>query len=351
MNDKVVTVPRVALVTGYEVSRIVKGGWQLASGHGTVDRKQEQAIFDMRSFVQAGINTFDCADIYTGVEELIGLFLRSSDMAMTMPKIHTKFVPDLEKLPNISKSYVEKIIDRSLTRLGVESLDLVQFHWWDYDIPGYIDALRYLTELQQRKKIHHLGVTNFDTVHLREILGSGVKIISNQIQYSLLDRRPENGMLKLSQTSGISLICYGVLAGGFLSGKYLGMPEPKEPFRNRSLVKYKLIIDECGGWDYLQTLLRTLSVIAEKHHVSICNVAIRYVLDKPGVRAVIVGARDSTYLEDILRIFTFSLDIDDERMIQKVVAQATGLRGDVYFLERIRGGKHASIMKYNLNRQ
>src|ERR1700749_3084721 len=125
---------RIAIAPGYEISRVIRGGWQLAGGHGDVDR--EAAIDDMVAFADAGITTFDCADIYTGVEELIGRFrlryrdLRGAD-ALARIKVHTKFVPDLDVLETIDKNYVELVIDQSLRRLNLERLDLVQFHWWD----------------------------------------------------------------------------------------------------------------------------------------------------------------------------------------------------------------------------
>ncbi len=130
---------RITLAPGYEISRVIRGGWQLAGGHGDIDR--ETAVEDMVAFAMPVITTFDCADIYTGVEELIGQFrlryrnLRGEE-ALNRIRVHTKFVPDLAVLPTISKSYVEGVIDTSLKRLNLETLDLVQFHWWAYDIPG-----------------------------------------------------------------------------------------------------------------------------------------------------------------------------------------------------------------------
>ena len=213
---------------------MIKGGWHLAGGHGRIDR--EQALEDMRLYVQAGITTFDCADIYTGVEALIGEFLRRhrEDMARgNLPpvQVHTKYVPDLDLLPTLKKRDVESVIDRSLRRLAVERLDLVQFHWWDYDIPGYVEAALHLKALQDAGKIKHIGVTNFDVPHLEEILDAGVPVVSNQVQYSVLDHRPEQGMTKLCGRYGISLLCYGTVAGGFLSDRYLGASEPQPPLR------------------------------------------------------------------------------------------------------------------------
>ncbi len=346
------TVETVQLAPGYTISRILKGGWQLAGGHGSVDR--ERAIADMGAFVEAGLIAFDCADIYAGAEEMIGEFLRQfrrdkgADAASTI-KVHTKFVPDLGALPTLDRAYVERIVDRSLLRLGVERLDLVQFHWWDYGIPRYIDAAHFLKELQQAGKIDRLGGTNFDGPRAAEIIDSGVDLVSMQVQYSLLDRRPENAMTDLSARSGMSLLCYGTLAGGLLSEHWLDAPEPQEPLENRSHVKYKLIIDEFGGWSLYQRLLRALKQIADRHQSSIPAVATRFVLDRPQVAGAIVGARYADRLPETLAVFDLVLDATDRDRIDDVLRDGTGPSGDVYDLERDRTGRHGTIMKYNLN--
>ena len=345
-------VEQFRLTTEHTMSRVIKGGWQLGGGHGAV--KREQALDDMRAYVEAGITTFDCADIYTGVEELIGEFLRRHRGAMrngTLPEVqvHTKYVPDLATLPTLGRRDVEAAIDRSLLRLGVESLDLVQFHWWDYDISGYVEVAWHLETLRQAGKIKHIGVTNFGVSRLEEFLAAGVPVVAHQVQYSVLDRRPERGMVELCERRGIALLCYGTLAGGFLSERYLGISEPTPPFENRSLVKYKLIIDDFGGWGLFQQLLAALASMAGKHDASIASVACRYVLQKRGVAAAIVGARHTRHLPDTLRTFSFALDRTDLEAIERITCQALGPAGDVYTAEREKGGRHAAIMKYNLS--
>jgi aryl-alcohol dehydrogenase-like predicted oxidoreductase len=155
--------------------------------------------------------------------------------------------------------------------------------------------------------------------------------------------------VRLCQQHNISLLCYGALAGGFLADRYLGAPEPAPPLENRSLVKYKLIIDDFGGWELYQELLQTLRRVADKHGVSIALVATRYVLQKEQVAAAIVGARHARHLPETLRVFDLKLDQDDLAAIKRVTDQAQGPAGDVYAVERVKGGKHAAIMKYNLN--
>jgi aryl-alcohol dehydrogenase-like predicted oxidoreductase len=157
-------------------------------------------------------------------------------------------------------------------------------------------------------------------------------------------------MVDFCREHNMKLLCYGTVAGGFLSQQYVGVPEPKEPFENRSLVKYKLIIDDFGGWELFQELLVALSTIATKYNASITNVATRYVLEKSQVAGIIIGGYDTSFLRDNLKVFEFHLDEEDRDMIQKILGKSIGPQGDTYSLERIKGGKHASIMRYNLNK-
>jgi aryl-alcohol dehydrogenase-like predicted oxidoreductase len=339
---------RIAIAPGYDISRIIKGGWHLAGDHGPIDR--EQAMLDMAAFVEAGITTFDCADIYTGVEELIGAFrARYPDLARTV-QVHTKFVPDLAALHRVDALLVERTIDRSLDRLRMERLDLVQFHWWDYAVPGAVEAALTLKRLKDKGKIAHIGVTNFDVPHLTELLDAGVPVISLQAQYSLLDDRPERGMIDLCRAHGITLLCYGTVAGGFLSERWVGRSEPGTGISNRSLIKYKLIIEDFGGWELFQRLLSTLERIAVKHRCDIATVASRAILDRDQVAAVIVGATNTSHLSAHRKIEALSLDAADRKAIEAVLRERQGPAGDVFALERDRSGRHGRIMKYDLNR-
>ena len=156
-------------------------------------------------------------------------------------------MPDLATLGRIDRAAVERVIDRSLARLRRERLDLVQFHWWDYAVPGAAECAQHLAGLQAQGKIDRIGVTNFDHRHLAEIAASGVDVVSAQVQYSLLDRRPEGGFAHWAGANDVAILAYGSLAGGFLTDRWLGESDPGFAFDNRSLVKYRLIIEEFGG--------------------------------------------------------------------------------------------------------
>ncbi|MEO7965978.1 MAG: aldo/keto reductase, partial [Gemmatimonadaceae bacterium] len=200
-----------------------------------------------------------------------------------------------------------------------------------------------------RGKIKNIGATNFDTSHLRALLDAGVPVVSHQVQYSLLDRRPAKTMAALCEARDVAILAYGSVAGGFISERWLGTPAPSEEMENRSLVKYRLIIEEFGGWARFQELLRVLDVIAHRHGVRIGTVAIRWTLDQPGVAAAIVGARHAGHLEWTRRALDLQLTNSDRGEIAALLAEFGGPAGDVYDLERDREGAHGRIMRYNLN--
>jgi aryl-alcohol dehydrogenase-like predicted oxidoreductase len=302
--------------------------WQVSGAHGRIDSKT--AIQSMFEYMDAGFNTWDLADHYGPAEDFIGEFRRQliatrGKEALSNLQAFTKWVPRPTKM---TKQLVEKNIDISLKRMDVEALDLLQFHWWEYRDKNYLDALQYMSELQAEGKIKHLALTNFDTEHLKIITSSGIRIVSNQVQFSLIDRRPEVNMVKFCTEHDIKLFAYGTLCGGLLSEKYLGQPEPRTGELNTaSLRKYKNMVDAWGGWSLFQELLSVLKQIATKHGVSIPNVAVRYILDKPAVAGVIVGARLSVseHIEDNARVFDLMLDTEDYDQINAVLGRSQNL--------------------------
>jgi len=340
-------IARYSLSADYAISAIIKGGWHLAGGHGAVD--PDQALRDMALFVDSGITTFDCADIYTGVELLIGQFRQQYPQHAKHLQIHTKFVPDLSHLRAVDARYVANGIERSLTRLGQERLDLVQFHWWDFAVPGYIETALELDRLRQAGKIAHIGVTNFGTAHLEQLVAAGIPITSHQVQYSLLDDRPNHGMVDYCRSRNIALLCYGTVAGGFLSERWLRRDAQSIDFANRSLTKYKLIIDDFGGWELFQELLSLLARIAAEHRADIASVATRAILDRPQVAAAIVGAVNASHLAAHAHIDAITLSDEELTSIASITDRRRGPAGDIYELERDRTGPHGRIMKYELN--
>jgi len=157
---------------------------------------------------------------------------------------------------------------------------------------------------------------------------NGFKLVSNQVQYSIIDQRPDTLMAPFCQKHGIRLLTYGTLLGGFLSESYLGTLEPtRSHLYTFSLQKYKNMIDAWGGWALFQDLLAALDGVAKKHGVGIANVATRYILDRPGVAGVIIGARlgISEHLADNTRVFSLNLDKEDIEKIKSVTSKSQDL--------------------------
>ena len=316
------------LAPNLTICRILNGMWQVAGGHGYIDH--ELAIADMLRYHDAGFTTWDLADIYGPAEDFIGQFRRrllklKGKEELERVQSLTKWVPQTGK---VTRSFVNENIDRSLRRMSVSSLDLLQFHWWDYDNPYYMDALRYLSDLRDEGLIKHIGLTNFDTERMQIMIDSSLRIVSNQVQYSIIDRRPEVKMIPFCLEHNISLLAYGSICGGLISERYLGTVEPSTAELNTaSLRKYKQMIDAWGGWDLFQKLLLTLKSIAQKYDVSVVNVATNYILAKAAVAGVIIGDRLGIvdHRNDNTRVFNFDLDKSDCYAIDAVCTNANNL--------------------------
>jgi aryl-alcohol dehydrogenase-like predicted oxidoreductase len=322
------TVEQYSLAHDLSICRILNGMWQVSGVHGKINPKS--AVDDMVRYHTAGLTSWDMADIYGRAEEIFGAFRQKiqSDLGdEESSKINalTKFVPNPTTM---SYSLVERSIDKSLSRMRVPMIDAVQFHWWDYENSNYLDAMRHLSDMRDRGKVRHIALTNFDTQRMQEMADCGFKFISNQVQYSIIDQRPSVKMERFCKQNKIGILAYGVLCGGFISEKYIGRPEPRmQSLDTASLQKYKKMIDMWGGWILFQKLLLILEKIAKKHGVSIANVAMRYILDKPQVAGIIIGARlgiSSNYLDN-LNVFRLRLDSDDRSQISKFSLKSNNL--------------------------
>jgi aryl-alcohol dehydrogenase-like predicted oxidoreductase/enamine deaminase RidA (YjgF/YER057c/UK114 family) len=326
---------RTDLAKDLNISRIVTGLWQVADmerGGRALDL--DTAGGELARYAEAGFDTFDMADHYGSAEDITGRFNalvadgKVKRVGKAPPAAFTKWCPTPGVMDGAT---VRAAIERSLRRMRTRSIDLLQFHWWTFEHPAYLDAMRELAALQAEGVIRHLGVTNFDTDHLRVLVGQGIRLASNQVSFSLLDRRAAGEMTDFCLANGIKLLAYGTLAGGLISEKWLGRAEPAAAdIADWSKSKYKRFVDQIGGWDIFQTILGAVAVVAKKHGVSIANVATRWVLDQPAVAAVIVGARlgESEHRADNLRTFAFALDDEDREMIDAALAPAKPIPGD-----------------------
>ncbi|MDE2652659.1 MAG: aldo/keto reductase [Gemmatimonadota bacterium] len=339
------------LAPGLWISPIVTGLWQVADQERGGPALDPVAAADaMAAYADAGLTTFDMADHYGSAEVVAGTLAGRRDDLQFL----TKWVP--EPGPT-SQAAVDKAVARALARLNTDCVDLLQFHAWNYADPSWLDCLFMLAEHQAAGRIRHLGLTNCDAVHLDMAVRSGVPIVTNQVCFSLLDRRAAGAMTEVCRTHGVRMLAYGTLAGGFLSERWLGRDEP--PIGESltwSQMKYRRFIDQAGGWDRFQGLLgavdrvaRRLSGAAERREpaggtnpnvtsgsraaavdVSIANLACRYVMEHPAVAGIIVGARlgETSHIENNLNLFRFSLDDEARHDLDAACCELDPIGGD-----------------------
>ncbi|KAJ7113221.1 NADP-dependent oxidoreductase domain-containing protein [Mycena epipterygia] len=321
--------PRTFQLGPFTAPRLFTGLWQLSSNAwGTAPvSKIRQA---MGHHVDLGYTAFDMADHYGSAELIFGQFrasLESPDAVLGATK-WCVFKPT-----KISRETVESAVRERMERMRTDRVDLLQFHWQDYDNHDYIPAIEILSQLKNENLITTIGLCNFDAIRTDEICTQfpGV-IVSNQVQFSLIDTRPLHGMADVCMAHGVKLLTYGTLCGGFLADKWLGEPEP-DPYSgnlNPSQRKYlDMILKAWGTWALFQELLRILREIGNRHgKLSISNLATRWVLDHPVVGAVIVGARlgCAEHAEDNAHVFGVSLTAEDRRAIDNVLARSNGSR-------------------------
>lgn len=321
-------IERVDLAPDLNVPRAITGLWQVAdlerSGTALDPDIASDALLD---YCAAGLDGFDMADHY-GSAELIAAAARRKLAAQgsTAARFFTKWCPHPSQWrPDAVRNGVQERLDR----LGTDRIDLLQLHWWDFAHPGWIDVLDELTKLKAAGKIGAIGVTNFDADHLHLALNEGYEIATNQVSFSVIDRRAAGQLSEVCARNGVKLLAYGTLAGGFLSDRWLGAAEPAE-IGDWSKMKYKRFIDTAGGWHSFQSLLSVLDEIARRYDTSISNVASRWVLDHPAVGAVIIGARltERSHASETARLFEFALSSQDHEALDAAFEGLAPIPGD-----------------------
>ncbi|KAI0203469.1 putative aryl-alcohol dehydrogenase [Astrocystis sublimbata] len=314
----------------FQVPRLFNGFWQLSSpawGAASAD-SQETALVDL---VRAGFTAADMADHYGDAELVYGHF-RDKLPPQIKEKMFaaTKWCVFGSVGQDITEEWVLGAVKERCRRIGGR-VELLQFHWHDYKAKEYLGILEKLVAITKAhpELVGAIGLCNFDSAHVTEaceylISRTGeVGLVSNQIQFSVVDSRPLQEMCEVSAKYGLQLLTYGSFCGGFLSNRWLGKPMPEMYSSNNHLTpsqrKYLEVILGWGSWKEFQDLIFTMSALADKHHVSLANVAARWVLQKPQVGAVIVGTRlgVETHDQDNLNTFTFKLDDEDMKAIDE----------------------------------
>ena len=319
---------KTILSKSLSIPKLIVGLWQIA------DMEKEDQQLDlpktasyMDAYIDAGFTAFDMADHY-GSSEIIAGICKNRSPKKDVITMFTKWVP---KPGKITKDQVRSAVQKALDRMDQKTIDLMQFHAWDYTDPSWLDGLTFLNELKKEGLIDNIGVTNFDAHHLRIALANGIPIVSNQISHSLIDQRAQGAMKAVCAEYDVKLLAYGTLAGGFLSNRWLGLQEPSsDELGTWSQMKYKRFIDQIGGWTVFQSLLRVLQQIAIKHQTTIASIASSYVLQNKDVAAVIVGARlgENSHIDDHQNMLNIVYELQDIESIETALSQLLPIPGN-----------------------
>jgi aryl-alcohol dehydrogenase-like predicted oxidoreductase len=308
--------------SGFKVSEITYGNWVTHASQ----VENDAAIATVHKALDLGITSFDTADTYanTAAEVVLGEALKGLDR--TQYEVFTKvYWPIGRKGPNdqgLSRKHILDGIHGSLTRLGVDYVDLYQAHRYDYETP-LEETMQAFADIVRQGKALYIGVSEWTAEQLREghALAKELKfqLVSNQPQYSALWRVIEGKVVPTSEELGISQIVWSPMAQGVLSGKYLpGQPVPEG----------SRATDEKSGANFIKRFLRddvltavqSLRPIAEQAGLTLPQLAIAWVLQNPNVAAALVGASRPEQLEDSVKASGVVLDGDTKAAIDAALA-------------------------------
>jgi aryl-alcohol dehydrogenase-like predicted oxidoreductase len=273
--------------------------------------------------LDAGVNVIDTADVYStgGSEEIVGQALGAKrDDVLLATKVRMR-MGDGPNMEGLSRHHVISGCEASLRRLRTDHIDLYQVHEWDGLTPleETLGALQYLVDAD---KVRYVGVSNYAAWQLMKTLGiaerdhrvGGVRIVSQQIYYSLQERSAEYELLPLATDQGLGTLVWSPLAGGLLSGKYRRGQDAPEGSRHFGGWDEPPVYDEDKLYDTIDVLVE----IADGHGVSAAQVALAWLLGRPTISSVIIGARTDEQLADNLRAAELQLSDEERSRLEEV---------------------------------
>jgi aryl-alcohol dehydrogenase-like predicted oxidoreductase len=293
-------------------------GWGAHKEFGEVDldgaRRQVSVALD------AGVNLFDTAETYGDgrCEEMLGVALGSRrDEALIATKVFFGTSGDPYGV-GLSRRHIVWSCDQSLRRLGTDHLDVLQMHGWDGTVP-LPETLSALDELVRSGKVRAVGVSNWSAWHLMKALGISERdglprFACQQIYYSLQAREAEYELVPLSLDQGVGILVWSPLAGALLTGRWRrGAPPPADSRRMRGWPDPP-IYDEERLWATIDVLVE----IADARGCDVPEVALAYLLHKPGVTSLVIGARTAEQLVQNLPASDLGLDAEEMRRLDEV---------------------------------
>lgn len=300
--------------TGLKVSPLSLGTMTFGSKWPFVaTTTQEQANEIVERCLDAGINFFDTADIYHDGESeaMLGRALGTRRQnVIVATKVRGRVGPGANQV-GLSRQHILNSVDASLERLGTDYLDLYQVHCWDECTP-IEETLRALDDLVRWGKVRYIGASNFAAWQLMKALDLSAcqgwsRFVSLQPLYNVLQRDLELELVPLCLDQSVAILPWSPLAGGFLSGKYRrGLPRPQGARRTNPENQF-LQFDEERGFDVIDELSR----IAAAQGGTVAQAALNWLLAKPGVTSVIIGARDLQQLDDDLGCLRWTMTANE----------------------------------------
>ena len=280
--------------TGLKVSRICFGGWQAAGWSST---SEDEFVRTLQHAIEKGINFIDTAEEYGKgrSEELIGQAIKGKRDKVVLA---TKFF-----YKNSAPAAIKQSLESSLKRLGTDYVDIYQQHW-PPKIPALEDSIACMEELKAQGKIRAIGVSNWMEPEWQEF-SNPARIQTLQPCYSLLWRSIEPKVLPLCREHNIGVLAYSPLCQGILSGRFKTRDQfPRDVRKANRLFKpstYPMVLE----------VIAALEDLAKKYDKSPAQVALRWILDTPGVSAAIVGATKKSQVDENLRALNWSLESVD----------------------------------------
>ncbi|WP_239121691.1 MULTISPECIES: aldo/keto reductase [Spirulina sp. CCY15215] len=303
----------------------ILGCWQLddRSWKATPETDLARAI---DTYLAWGVIRFDTADIYGRSERILGRCLKGRpDCQIFTKAVFFDSVPTAKQIQNK--------IESALRNLQRDRLDCIQIHWHDPRL-DFTSTLEEFSKYVERGKIARLGVTNFNTPMLKKALQIA-PIKSNQVQYSLIDRRLENSLQAFCLQAGIEIFAYGSLAAGFLSDKFVNVESPLSEKEHARSFYYSNMIAKHGGWEAVRELLLTLDKIAKKYRLSISQVALNWLNNRQIVSSIVTGlTNDRQQIKSNMEALKTAIDPEDLEMLSTQSEELFEQVGDIYSYER-----------------
>jgi len=307
--------------SGLRVSTLTMGTMTFGGSQKVGHTDQSDATRQIDLCLDAGINLLDTANVYNaGVsEEMIGVALAENGRRQRT-LVATKVRFRMGDGPNdigLSRHHIMAQAEASLRRLKTDVIDLYQVHEWDGQTPVE-ETMEALDRLVQQGKVRYIGCSNYSGWHIMKALGAAnarqaERFVSQQIHYTLHSREAEYELVPISQDQGLGILVWSPLAGGLLSGKYRRDGGP-ESGRHVGGFREPPVYD----WDRLYDIIDTIVAIADERGVSGAQVALAWLLGRPGVTSVIIGGRSEAQFKDNLAAAEFKLSAEERARLDAV---------------------------------